>query len=137
MSKKRSLIVFRKPSKTVKSQGYEADINNMVKGLTPFTQSRRQPFYVDETIFPATYEQHFNQVLAAQDAFMSLPPDVREHFQNDPASLSAALADPKRQGELRDLGVLPPLDLDNPPAQPREKAEERPSPKDGEEGGTK
>jgi len=98
-----------RPSKTVRSQAFETDINNMVKGLTPFTQHRRPAFFIDETILPQDYLQQFNAVLAAQDAFMLLPPDVREKFHNDPAELAGALGDPSRQDELRELGVIAPL----------------------------
>lgn len=105
---RKGALLFPNPSKTVKSQAYETDINNMVMGLTPFTQLRRPAFYIDETILPASYEDQFNQVLAAQDAFMTLPPDVREKFHNNPAELAQALGDHRRQDELRELGVIAP-----------------------------
>lgn len=98
---------FSKPSRTVKSQAYECDINNMVKGLTPFTQSRRQSFFIDETLLPLNYEEQFNAVLRAQDSFMLLPPDVRQVFKNDPAVLAEALSDPSQHARLVELGVLP------------------------------
>lgn len=123
-------LVCKDPSRAVHSQSYDTDINNMVKGLVPFTQARRPGFYIDETILPASYEEQFNNVLQAQDAFMLLPPDVREKFSNDPAELAAALADPSRQQELRDLGVIAPLPVDNsrgePNAKPSEKAQPKP-----------
>lgn len=106
MRPSRSSVSFSKPSKTVRSQAYDADINNMVKGIVPFSQNRSQPYYIDETIFPQNYEAQFNAVLEAQDAFMQLPPDVREYFGNDPAQLVAALGDPSRSTELVDLGLL-------------------------------
>lgn len=104
---RKGALKCEKPSKTVRSQAYETDINNMVKGLTPFTQARRPGFYIDETIFPENYEAQFNAVLAAQDAFMALPPEVREEFHNDPAELAKALSDPKAQKRLQELGVIP------------------------------
>jgi len=100
-------LTFSKPSKTVRSQAYETDINNMVKGLTPFTQSRRPGFFIDETILPQNYEAQFNAVLAAQNAFMQLPPDIREEFHNDPAELSRALGNPAAQKRLQELGIVP------------------------------
>lgn len=102
-------MIFRKPSKTARSQAYECDINNMVKGLTPFTQAKRPGFYIDDTVLPQNYEEQFNAVLEAQEAFMLLPPDVREQFHNDPAKLARALSDPSQHEALRALGILPPL----------------------------
>lgn len=116
LKKRPHAIVFTEPSRTVNSQAYEADINNMVAGLTPFTQSKRGSYYINETDLPQNYEDHFNAVLAAQDTFMQLPPDVRERFGNDPAALAAALADPSRRRELEDLGVIAGPDV--PPAEP-------------------
>jgi phage internal scaffolding protein len=101
-------LKFTKPSKTVKSAAYEADINNMVSGKTPWTQSK-SAFYIDETILPESYEEAFNMVREAQDAFMSLPPQIRAQFANDPARLSKALSDPSQHDALRELGILPPL----------------------------
>lgn len=106
---RRVVTSFLKPSRTVSSEAYNHDINAMVAGQVPFTQSRRKPFYIDETVLPPSYEEAFNLVRRANDFFMLLPPEVREVFRNDPAVLSEALGDPKRQDELRKLGVLPPL----------------------------
>lgn len=122
-------LMFEKPGRTIHSQSYETDINNMVKGLTPFTQARRPAFFIDETILPLNYEQHFNAVIQAQDAFMLLPPDVRQKFDNDPAVLADALADPSRHQELRDLGVIQPLTVSSPPGEPNAKRSETAKPK--------
>lgn len=111
---RRGALKFKKPSKTVRSQAYECDINNMVKGLTPFTQSRRPGFFIDETILPENYEAQFNAVLAAQDAFMKLPPEVREEFHNNPANLAKALGDPKAQKRLQELGIIEPATTPTP-----------------------
>jgi len=114
-------LVFTKPSRTVRSQAYEADINRMVKGQTPFTVSKRKPFYIDETVLPDYYEAAFNTVLAAQSAFMTLPPRIRQMFGNDPAQLSRALADPALRHKLIELGII------QAPAPGDEKGESPPS----------
>lgn len=113
-----------KPSKTVRSQAYETDINNMVKGLTPFTQQRRPAFFIDETVLPPDYVSHFNAVLQAQEAFMGLPPEVRELFHNDPAELAEALSDPRNHKRLQELGILPPA---TPPTPAKPEAPQGPS----------
>lgn len=112
--------VFTKPSRTVRSQAYETDINNMVKGLTPFTQRKRPGFFVDETNLPLNYEAQFNAIQEAHEAFMLLPPEIRELFGNDPANLSRALGDPSNHAKLRELGIIKPLGQDNPPAEQKQ-----------------
>jgi hypothetical protein len=94
-------------SLTVHSQAYDCDINNMVKGLVPFSQATRPAFFIDETNLPSSYEDQFNAVAAAQDAFLLLPPDVRQAFDNDPAVLAKALGDPSQTDRLVKLGVIP------------------------------
>lgn len=126
---RRGALYFTKPSKTVRSQAYETDINNMVKGLTPFTQARRPGYYIDETILPLNYEAQFNAVLQAQEAFMKLPPDIRSAYDNDPAKLASALSDPSRQDDLRRLGILSPLPP--PPKEPENAPEPPPAPSGG------
>lgn len=120
---KRVKVDFTKPSKTVRSQAYETDINNMVKGLVPFSQSRRKSFYIDETVLPSSYEEHYNAVADAQFAFMQLPPDIRERFANDPALLARAFGDPSQHAYLRELGLLEPLPTSNPRQAPPEGAD--------------
>lgn len=129
---KRTKLIFTEPSKAINSQAYETDINNMVMGLTPFTQSRRPAYYIDETILPASYEEQFNAVLAAQEAFMMLPPEVRERFDNDPAELSKALGNPALQKELEELGVIGPTPTPVPPAKPIPDVSDETADKDGE-----
>lgn len=102
---KASMIIFEKPSLTVKSAAYDTDINNMVKGLAPFSQSSKTPFYIDERIFPDSLEQQFNVVQDALDAFDTLPPEIRAEFDNDPRVLASRLASGDREA-LITLGVI-------------------------------
>lgn len=133
---KRVTLKCEDPSLAVHSQAYETDINNMVKGLTPFTQSRRRMFYIDETILPLNYEAQYNAVIQAQDAFMELPPQVREMFKNDPALLAAALGDPSQVKRLVELGIMNPDKLPD-PAKPSPGGSDEPPVKAGEKEGTK
>lgn len=103
---RRSTVSFKLPSKVVNSAAYESDINAMVAGKVPYSTVKKT-FYIDETTLPESYEAAFNEVLAAQDAFMTLPPHIREAFNNDPAELARALADPKALPKLKALGLVP------------------------------
>lgn len=77
----------------------------------------RQPVYAD---LPDSmdYQDAIEIVRDAQEAFAELPASVREKFNNDPYNLLAAISDPSKAEELRDLGILKrptPSDF-NPPA---------------------
>ena len=52
------------------------------------------------------YQSAMNAVLAAQDEFMKLPPNVRSRFGNSPQQLLEAVSDPSRRDELEKLGLF-------------------------------
>lgn len=126
---------FTKPSRTVSSEAYNHDINAMIAGKVPFTQSRRQPFYIDETVLPESFEAARDLVLSAQGAFMRLAPEIREKFANDPALLARALADPRNHAALTEMGVLEPQSA-KPPVPPAKPPEAPKGPQGDPEGGT-
>lgn len=73
----------------------EVDVNTIVRrfGLTremPFGSS--QGVYGDFTGI-SDYESALERVRGAQDRFMTLPPEVRERFGNDPALLVRAASE--------------------------------------------
>ena len=47
-------------------------------------------------------------VMAADDAFMALPANIRERFNNDPAELVDFVSDDRNRSEAIDLGLVPP-----------------------------
>ena len=49
-----------------------------------------------------------NAVIAAAEAFMSLPARVRAKFANDPGAFLAFVEDPENEDEMREIGLLPP-----------------------------
>lgn len=59
-----------------------------------------------------------NTILAAQEAFASLPAIVRNHFDNNPEAFLRSLTDPKQAPQLREWGILKPLDAAAPPPAP-------------------
>lgn len=48
-----------------------------------------------------------DNVLAAQDMFMTLPARIRSEFGNDPHEFLETANDPEKQDKLRELGLLP------------------------------
>lgn len=52
------------------------------------------------------FQAAMHTVMSANEAFASLPADVRNHFNNDPQAFLAAMYDSSREDELRGLGLL-------------------------------
>ncbi len=74
-----------------------------------------------------SYQASLNQVMAAQDAFMSLPAGIRKRFDNDPEEFLAFATDPVNDEEMFDLGLKkrPPEAVAAPPeAEPPPEAPE-------------
>lgn len=63
--------------------------------------------YGDFLDAPQSYRDALDQVIAAEDQFMSLPANIRERFDNDPANLLDFLSDEKNREEAVSLGLLP------------------------------
>lgn len=104
------------PSLAVQDALEESDINTIVRrfGLTGQLPSDvRAPVYGDFTDI-GTYHEAMNAVLAADEAFMRMPADVRARFGNDAGAFVDFCSDPKNLDELRKLGLAKPL----PPAPP-------------------
>lgn len=103
----------------------ESDINSIMKkyertGIMPM--SDRQPFYGDFTDLPS-YMDAQNIIIAADEAFSSLPANVRREFDNDPAKFVEFASDKKNLDKMREWGLAEPLEpvqadpaVDGPPA---------------------
>lgn len=95
-------------SLTVQSMAEDADINVLMRrfGITgQMPQSVRVPEYGDFTGVK-DFATAMMAVRQAQDQFMSLPPDVRARFGNDPQQLLEFVSVPGNDDELRRLGLL-------------------------------
>lgn len=126
---------FGGESRTHQSFKDETDINRIMDrfertGIIEH-QNRFEGDYGDYTGV-ADYHVSLNRVIAAQEAFMTLPAGLRAKFANDPGEFMDAVNDPERAAELQELGVLP-----KPPVPPEEGAQgsspkETPEPPSGE-----
>lgn len=67
--------------------------------------NRAKGTYLDLTNAP-DYQTSLDTVIKAQDAFMTLPAEIRERFGNDPSRLITFLSDPKNNEEGIKLGLL-------------------------------
>jgi len=86
----------------------ETDINNILRqfnitGLLP--EAPLSPRYGDFTGI-GDYHTALNQVIAAEDEFMSLPATLRARFENDPAQLIDFLNNPENLDEAISLGLV-------------------------------
>ena len=86
----------------------ECDINNIlqqfnVTGMLP--ESTISPRYGDFTGV-VDYHSALNQVIAAEDEFMSLPAQLRARFDNDPAKLIEFLDNSENKAEAINLGLV-------------------------------
>lgn len=65
------------------------------------------------------YHENVNQVLAARDAFVSLPAEIRGKFHNNPAEFLAFIHNPENAKEIQTLGLGPVRpDRPDPPEDP-------------------
>lgn len=106
-------MTFELPSMTQQQFKDDADINNIIARyevtgmlVDPLTPVSRTPQFGDFSDMPS-YQEAQNVLVAAQNAFMDLPSDIREQFGNDPAkyfdfvqSLKEGTADYQKAIEL-------------------------------------
>lgn len=100
---------FVEPTLTEQSHKDSCDINKIMErynktGMLPVLADK-VPRY-DDFSNVVTYHDALNLILDAQEAFETLPADVRLSFNNDPGSFLEAVDDPVRRKELLDSGVL-------------------------------
>lgn len=85
----------------------ECDINNVMKkynynmNAVPFSGG----VFRDVSNIP-DYHEMLNTVRYADEAFATLPADLRLRFANDPGQLIQFLQDPKNRQEAMELGLL-------------------------------
>lgn len=103
------------PSLTQQQFKDECDINNIMKkyqSTGQFTHlTSRKGVYADFSQI-TDYQSMLHQVQYAQEAFSSLPAELRQRFRNDPGQLLAFLQDKRNYDEAIQLGLLEPKSLD-------------------------
>jgi len=96
-------------SRTLQSHKDECDINNIMRqwtktGVITHGQ-KKEPVFADVFDVP-DYQNHLNQILAADEAFQALPAAVRKVFDNDPAKFVEGIDKPEHKEILTKLGIL-------------------------------
>ena len=111
------------PSQAKQAFKAECDINNIMaryeqNGIVTHmmeTQGRYSDF-----LDAPDYQEGLNQIIAAQDAFGTLPASVRKRFNNNPAEFLDFVHNPDNLDEMIKLGLR-----DKPTSQPTEPLRER------------
>jgi len=88
----------------------ESDINEIVRkfGLTGEVPAGfKMPTSQDFTNAVTDYHTAANLILAADDEFMTIPPELRARFDNEPQRLIDFIADVNNREEAINLGLIP------------------------------
>jgi len=105
----RVATVNDEPSLTQQSFKDQVDVNNIVKKYQTTGEwlhlTKKQGIYADVSEI-TDYQESLYKIARAQDAFMSLPGDLRQQFGNDPAQLLAFLQDPANREKAQQMGLI-------------------------------
>lgn len=116
--RERVQLVNKDPSLTKQSMKDECDINKILtKWEKTGVLNHLNTFQGDYGDYLEVQDYHtsLNQVKAAQEAFMSLPAQVRHKFENDPANFLQFVGDPANLDEMVELGLARPKKDPNDP----------------------
>lgn len=129
-------ILCADESLTDQSQVDQSDINTIVRqfGVTgELPYGKPVPFYEDITSFPTDYQEAENFLIASREAFMELPSDQRERFDNHPGKFLNFISNENNYDEAIKLGmIIPP----SPPADGLPDPKPASQPKDAPPGGS-
>lgn len=94
------------------------DINNIISnytltGILPEIQNRKEALYGDFSSGDDFLESQL-KVQKAEEAFFSLPAQIRKRFDNQPYKLLEFISNPQNIDEARSLGLANPLKTSEP-----------------------
>lgn len=107
---KRTVVttINNEPSKTKSEFKEQCDVhrimNQLKQGRAITHVARGQGMYQDVSEIPDLL-QAYEKVSLAQDAFMTLPSELRKKLENDPTKLPSYLQDPKNNEEAIKYGL--------------------------------
>lgn len=109
----------------------QSDINWIVKrfgqtGELPY--NGREPMYLDLTQFPENLADKYAFIERVEEAFYSLPAEIRTELKNDPANLEAYVHSEAGNAKLQELGVIPKIsEASNQVSEPAPSSESKPA----------
>lgn len=100
----------KEPSLTQQQFKDQTDINKIMaqyekQGINYNNLPQSQGVYADLTIIPKDYQDRLHQVMQAEEAFMSLPAELRAQYNNSPQDLIDWLAKPENNDRAVELGL--------------------------------
>lgn len=106
------------PGKTQQSFAEEVNINTIVRrfGLTGTVPANLRVPLADEFVDIVDYHSAMNMIKKADEAFMSVPADLRSKFDNDAGRFVDFVSDPANLEEVRSLGLARPAPASPAPA---------------------
>lgn len=121
------------PSETKQSFKDECDINHIIKqysttGVITHLNQRSENY--SDVSDVEDYQASMNIIVAAREAFDSLPSVLRKRFENNPTNFLAFLNDPSNADEMERLGLGTIRKTSSEPSQAPVKAADEPAPKD-------
>ena len=98
------------PEQTLAKQEFkdECDINNV---MMQYARTGELPYATSKPSFgdfrsSQTYQEMQNTLIAAQNAFKTLPASIRKEFNNDPSQVIDFLNDPANKDKAIELGLI-------------------------------
>lgn len=128
-------VITLNTEKTLTQQQFrdECDINKIIKSYEQtgaFTHVTSKVGQYADFSNIKSYHEMVDQVLYAQEAFMTLPAPVRARFRNDPGELLQFIQDPSNRDEAATLGLIekPEPTIRETPTQPPQTQTQQPKP---------
>lgn len=108
------------PTRTQQQFKEECDINTIVRrfGVTGQVPTTLAPPMQGDFTAALDFRQSMDLIVAAREAFMELPSQVRKRFHHDPAEFVEFCSDKDNLQEARKLGIAMPEPVPVPPPQP-------------------
>ncbi len=108
LTRKRVAKHFSLPSRAKQSFKQECDINQIMKkfkktGLITHTNTHKGNY--GDFIGATDYHNSLNQIHAAQDAFATVPSEIRAKFDNDAGLFLDFVQDPENRDEMIEMGL--------------------------------
>lgn len=106
----RVVTAFDEKQRPSRVQQHHKDSTDLNKILKKYTQTGLRPspkpgYYADLTKMKS-YQESLDTVIRANEAFETLPANVRKEFNNNPAELVKFMADKKNQQRAIELGLI-------------------------------
>jgi len=119
--RKKVTIDCSQDGRTEQCHKSQCDINNILAkhaktGLLDHVQRYNGSY--EDVSSAEDYHASLNTVMRAEEAFSSLPSDIRNRFKNDPASFLEFVGNPENDDEMYKLGLKVKRPVNEVPTQP-------------------